>query len=92
MVKMIRQTSLESWRALQPKLGLKQMTMYQVFAENPEGKCTDRDLSKILGWAINSVTARRNELWKQKLIVEDGTTFDEETKRRVTLWKLKTTS
>jgi hypothetical protein len=89
---MIRQTSLESWRKTQPVLGRKQAEMLNVFKEFRYVSFTDRALAKMLDWTINTVCPRRGELLAKGLIVEDGTTFDEETKRRVTLWKLKTTS
>jgi DNA-binding MarR family transcriptional regulator len=85
--KMIRQTSLESYRKCQPTLGKKQAEMLDVFKDTTS--CTDRDLAKILGWSINTVTPRRNELAAKGLIVEDGIIFDGETKRKATLWRLK---
>jgi hypothetical protein len=87
---MIRQTSLESWRKTQPVLGRKQAEMLNVFKEFRYVSFSDRALAKMLDWTINTVCPRRGELLVKGLIVEDGTTFDEETKRKVMLWKIAT--
>jgi hypothetical protein len=89
VAKMIRQTSLESWRKTQPVLGRKQAEMLNVFKEFRYVSFTDRTLAKMLDWTINTVCPRRGELLAKGLIVEDGIIFDGETKRKATLWRLK---
>ena len=44
-------------------------------------------LAKSLGWDINRVTGRVTELVNKGMVTSDGTTYDTDTKRTVTLWK-----
>lgn len=56
-----------------------------------KGPLTDRQINKELGWnAINRVNGRRNKLVEKGMVIESGEQWDEETKRTVTLWKVKT--
>jgi hypothetical protein len=87
---MIRQTQIDSYRKCQPTLGKKQAEMYAVFTDFKYASFTDRTLAKMLDWTINTVCPRRGELLAKGLIQEAGTTFDEETKRKVMLWKIAT--
>ena len=49
------------------------------------GHTSRRDLATSLGWTINRVVPRVNELMTQGLLVEVGTQFDPETNRNVTV-------
>ena len=74
-------------------LGDKQSVVYFCIHDNPG--ISDRQISKKLGWEINRVTARRNELSYPRspvnppLIEACGSAWDTETRRTVTLWKIK---
>ena len=44
-------------------------------------------IAKALGWDINRVTGRVTELVGLGMVIADGTTYDNDTNRTVTLWK-----
>tara|TARA_R100000008_G_C3481743_1_gene114205 strand:+ start:341 stop:517 length:177 start_codon:yes stop_codon:yes gene_type:complete len=52
-----------------------------------KGKATNRMIAKHLGWDINRVTGRVTELVNLGLVDAEGTHYDNETNRTVTLWK-----
>jgi len=45
-------------------------------------------IAKALGWDINRVTGRVTELVNLGMVTADGTTYDSDTNRTVTLWKV----
>ena len=49
---------------------------------------TNRMIAKSLGWDINRVTGRVTELVNLGKVTSKGTTFDKDTNRTVTLWKV----
>ncbi len=53
------------------------------------GVCNDRMIAEYLGWPINRVTGRRNELVKNGLVVMDRKDKDPVTGNTVTYWKEK---
>lgn len=67
----VADTSLMAFQKILPKLGRKQTTVYNALAH--ASRCgfdlTDKELSRVLGWEINTVVPRRNELEKKGLIV-----------------------
>jgi len=64
-------TSIIAYKKIMPKLAAKQETVYNAIAH--ASRCgfdlTDKELSRVLGWEINCVVPRRNELEKLGLIV-----------------------
>ncbi len=64
---------------------MKQQTVYGVIKS--KGKATNRMIAKHLGWDINRVTGRVTELVNLGLVDAEGTHYDNETNRTVTLWK-----
>ena len=83
-------TSRESWRLIQPKLGKRQRQVLQVFLDSPSTWVwSDRELSMMTHLPINVVTPRRGELYKKGLIEPADVRWDDETKRRVQMWRLK---
>ena len=48
---------------------------------------TNRMIAKVLGWDINRVTGRVTELVSKGMVVSNGTYYDNQTNRTVTLWK-----
>jgi len=70
---------------LTPTIGMKQKTVYGVIKS--KGKATNRMIARHLGWDINRVTGRVTELVNRGMVNADGTYFDKETNRTVTLWK-----
>lgn len=51
--------------------------------------CTDYQISEVLGWKINRVTPRRNELVKAELVEEHMEGIDPLTNTNATYWKIK---
>ena len=84
-MKKIRKTQVNSLKALTPTIGMKQQTVYGVIKS--KGKATNRMIAKHLGWDINRVTGRVTELVNLGLVDAEGTHYDNETNRTVTLWK-----
>jgi Mn-dependent DtxR family transcriptional regulator len=64
---------------------MKQQTVYG--AIKSKGMATNRMIAKALGWDINRVTGRVTELVNKGMVMADGTYFDKQTNRTVTLWK-----
>ena len=64
---------------------MKQKTVYGVIKS--KGKITNRMIAKHLDWDINRVTGRVTELVGLGLVDTEGTTYDKDTNRTVTLWK-----
>ena len=64
---------------------MKQKTVYGVI--KTKGKVTNRMIAKHLGWDINRVTGRVTELVGLGMVIADGTKYDNDTNRTVTLWK-----
>jgi hypothetical protein len=85
----VRQTSIESYRLMQPSLGKKRREMLDFFQQHPSLKFTDKQLAYNLKWEINTVTPRRGELANMGLIEEAGTIYVHATRRNVTTWRLK---
>ncbi|MGH7782246.1 MAG: hypothetical protein ACREO5_00150 [Candidatus Binatia bacterium] len=68
---MIQDTSLEALRRVHPKITKSQDAVLRIIREHPEG-LTDAEINHYLGWTINRVTPRRNELQKLGLIYDTG--------------------
>ena len=81
---MIRTTQVSSLKKLK-NLDGKRKTVYDII--KTKGKATNRMIAKALGWDINRVTGRVTELVGLGLVDADGTHYDNETNRTVTLWK-----
>jgi predicted transcriptional regulator len=81
---MIRQTQVDSFNKLN-NLDGKRKIVYDVITNL--NMSTNRMIAKELGWDINRVTGRVTELVNLGLVTSDGTYYDEDTKRTVTLWK-----
>ena len=70
---------------MKPTIGKKQRTVYgAIKTTNP---ATNRNIAKVLGWDINRVTGRVTELVSKGMVTTNGTYFDAQTNRTVTLWK-----
>ena len=81
---MIRTTQVSSLKKLK-NLDGKRKTVYDII--KTKGKATNRMIAKALGWDINRVTGRVTELVGLGLVDAEGTHYDNETNRTVTLWK-----
>ena len=81
---MIRTTQVSSLKQLK-NLDGKRKTVYDIIKS--KSKATNRMIAKALGWDINRVTGRVTELVGLGLVNAEGTHYDNETNRTVTLWK-----
>ena len=81
---MIRKTQIDSLKELKKTIDGKRKTVYNVLVK---GKSTNRMIAKDLGWDINRVTGRVTELVGLGMVIADGTKYDNDTNRTVTLWK-----
>jgi DNA-binding MarR family transcriptional regulator len=81
----IRQTSLNAYRQLEAnnELGSKQIEVLNTFRTC--GNMTDLEISAMLGWPINQVTGRRNELVKAEYVNEKGLKLNR-TGRKAIVW------
>jgi len=76
-----------SYRSIE-HLSDKQQAVLDCIKAHPHG-LSDRDISIILGWQINRVTGRRNELAEMHKIYSPANRWDDETRRNVAIWKTK---
>lgn len=64
-------TSREAYATIREKLGQKQQIVYDTLKDYPDG-LTNEQLSGVLGWPINRITGRTNELNKFGMIAVNG--------------------
>ncbi len=69
-------------------LNEKQQAVYDVICQYPAG-ISDRDIALLLGWSINRVTGRRNELARMGKVYTTGNKYDSQTSRMVSVWMTK---
>ena len=82
---MIRKTQGDSLKKLKKTVDGKRKAVYDTLIT--KGSATNRMIAKALGWDINRVTGRVTELVGLGLVDAEGTHYDNETNRTVTLWK-----
>jgi len=81
----MQETSLEAYHAItEEEFSNKHRAV--LFAFKMSGPMTNRELSSALGWPINTVTPRVNELVKLGILQSNGTKFDVQTQRRALVW------
>lgn len=84
----VRSTSKEAYKAIKDKLGYNQQVVYNLI-KGAKRAVNDQEISKELGWAINSVTGRRRELYDMNLIEEAFKATYPPTGRTVIYWQVK---
>ena len=84
-MKKIRKTQVNSLKKLK-NINTKRKTVYDIIKS--KGTATNRMIAKALNWDINRVTGRVTELVGLGMVSANGTYFDQETNRTVTLWKV----
>lgn len=77
-----QQTSVDAFHGLKG-LGERQQTVLAVLKQE---HMTNRELASKLGWEINRVTPRVNELMNMGLVTDFGTKWDKETGKRAIIW------
>ncbi len=65
MITNMQDTSLDAWSGIIQSLGPKQQIVFEALQNNP---ASNRTLSKRIGWEINRITGRVNELRKKGLV------------------------
>jgi len=83
---MNRKTQVDSLKKLKQTIDGKRKAVYDILVR--KGSATNRMIAKALGWDINRVTGRITELVGLGMVTSDGTTYDSDTNRTVTLWKV----
>jgi len=83
---MARKTQVDSLKKLKQTIDGKRKAVYDILVR--KGSATNRMIAKALGWDINRVTGRITELVGLGMVTADGTTYDSDTNRTVTLWKV----
>jgi hypothetical protein len=62
---MLTDTSYDAFQKVRPNVTKSQAAVLKVIREHPEG-LTDAEINYYLGWTINRVTPRRNELMERQ--------------------------
>ena len=81
----MNQKSLDAYDSIKDELGDKQQKVLETVMTL--GMATNRMISKSLGWEINRVTGRVNELVNKGILVPAGDYLDPSTSRTVNMWK-----
>lgn len=79
----VTETSREAYESIKPQLGQKQERLLNVLQQY--GPCTDKGLSALLGWPINTITPRRGELVSLQLVRDCGHITRDG--RQATMWQ-----
>ena len=80
-----RQTSLAAFDAIKESLGERQFVVLRLLRRR--GAMNNRMVADELGWPINTVTPRMNELVKKGLVVPDHVGFCPVTGRKTEFWR-----
>lgn len=83
---MLQQSSLDAFEEVMPKLIGRRLEVYNAIKRL--GEASDLDISKYLNLPINSITPRRNELQKLRLIECAGMKLSE-SNVHVAVWRAK---
>lgn len=82
----VTDTSRRAYETVKPRLGAKQAQVLEVIRRAGDHGVTDEEISKALGWGINRVTPRRNELVKLGLVVDGGQERPNDSGSSATVW------
>lgn len=82
----VRSTSRQAYKSIQEKLGPKQAELLRII-QSAKRPINDRELVGATGWAVSSVTARRNELVEKGKVVEAFRAVDPKTSKNTIYWK-----
>ena len=85
----VRDTSLIAFFGeVLPTLTRRQEQVLDIFFELPDDDLTNMEVATKLGWSINRVTGRTNELRKKGVLTESRKRLCKVTGRRVWAWKI----
>lgn len=85
MKTLMNEKSLDAYDSIKDELGDKQQKVLETVITL--GMATNRMISQSLGWEINRVTGRVNELVNKGILVTAGDYLDPSTSRTVNMWK-----
>ena len=83
---MIQQTSVDAYTGIIPTLGARQDAILRLL--QTDGPLSNKQLSRILGWEINTVTPRVHELRGLGLVIGSGYRTDPATGRKEIVWEV----
>lgn len=83
---MLQQTSLLAYLEIKTKLGEKQQRVLETLKEL--GEATNSELAEQLGWSINRVTPRTNELVKAYKVTQAGKRNCNITGKKCIAWRI----
>jgi DNA-binding MarR family transcriptional regulator len=78
-----QQTSIDAYYSIDD-LGSRQKFVLELIRHY--GNMTNREIASRLGWEINRVTPRVNELVKLGFVTDQGTKLDPQTGKRAIVW------
>lgn len=80
----VQDTSRSAYHDIQPKLGERQQKVLE--AIELHGPMTNNEIARVLGWPINTVTPRTNELVKKFMLMDYERRPCSVTGRRAIVW------
>jgi len=84
----MQQTSIEAYRAFTPReLGYRQRSVYHALLNH--GPMSNKQLSRFLGWPINTITPRVKELRSIGCVFLSGFRYDSDTNRHEMVWEAR---
>jgi hypothetical protein len=78
-------SSLDAWKSIQANLGQRQKTVFKALQEI--GEASNKQISKLLGWPINTITPRVLELRNMGLVDFSREQVDLKTNRTEIVWR-----
>lgn len=83
----MRDSSIEAFESIVDEKQKRQRQVLKVIRDSKAPVC-DRDIAEVLGWTINRVTGRRNELENKGVIVSVGRLPNRHSKIKVHHFKI----
>lgn len=81
----MNQKSLDAWKDIKDNVSKRQLEVLEAIVDL--GTATNRMIARHLGWEINRVTGRVNELTNKGFVKVAGDYLDPETNKTVNMWK-----
>ena len=83
----VRDTSIDAFNKIVDSLPLSRLLVFRAI-QSIGGKATNSQLRRVLGWEINRITPRVQELRKLGILRYSGKHLDNETKKEVCQWEI----
>lgn len=85
---LMQHTSLSAYKDLIRGCKIQPEELKVIDTLSEHGSKTDLELSEIIGMSINSITGRRNSLFKKEIVVKRGKKRNERTGKLAIIWGL----